>query len=328
MGPSSFDDAAPPVDRLAELEKTLALIGLDAETIAPLVAPVVDVPLPPDRVPKLDPDELLRRQLEAGESWTLAGARTQPAVLAFEDLQWFNSASLALLASRADSGAQAPLFVVGTARPEFRAPWPLRAHHALLALAPLDPPEVRLMVRALASPRELSKDDDVVVSQPAKRRRASLRRGSHAAVSQARRTRPASWRSLRRSSSRWRRGLGEAREIAEIGAVLGRVFDYALLRDVADLPEAALQASLERLCEAGILIPKCSPPDSAYRFKHALIRDAAYENLLRSRRQTLHLRAAELLRDPDRAIPAPDAIARHIAWAEKAAKEIDEDAED
>jgi len=105
MGRRRFDAAAPPADRLAELEKTLTQLGLDAETIAPLVAPLVDVPLPSDRVPKLDPDELLRRQLAGGESWVLASARTQPAVLAFDDLQWCDSASLAFLAALADRGA-------------------------------------------------------------------------------------------------------------------------------------------------------------------------------------------------------------------------------
>ncbi|HKN27017.1 MAG TPA: hypothetical protein VJY34_03695 [Roseiarcus sp.] len=64
------------------------------------------------------------------------------------------------------------------------------------------------------------------------------------------------------------------------------------------------------------------------RFKHALIRDAAYENLLRSRQQALHLRAAELLRDRKRAIPGPDRIARHVAGADKAGHEHGEDAED
>ena len=95
------------------------------------------------------------------------------------------------------------------------------------------------------------------------------------------------------------------------------MFDYSLLRDVADQPEAALQASLERLSEADIVVAKGDSPDSAYRFKHALIRDAAYESLLRSRRRALHLRAPELLRDPTRAIQEPDAIARHIAAAER-----------
>ena len=185
------------------------------------------------------------------------------------------------------------------------------------------------MVRALASPREFSKADFGIVSERSdgvplyveEVARVLLERGGQACLEAIP---PGLHQSLAARLDR----LGEAREIAEIGAVLGRVFDYALLRDAADLPEAALRASLERLSQADILVARGVPPDSAYRFKHALIRDAAYENLLMSRRQALHLRAAELLRDPERVIPEPDSIARNIAGADKAGQELDEDADD
>ena len=91
--------------------------------------------------------------------------------------------------------------------------------------------------------------------------------------------------------------LGEAREIAQIGAVLGREFAYGLIRDVADADEPALQASLDRLAEADLLFVEGAPPEASYRFKHALVQDAAYDSLLKSRRQALHRRAAEVLRD-------------------------------
>jgi predicted ATPase len=91
--------------------------------------------------------------------------------------------------------------------------------------------------------------------------------------------------------------LGPAREVAQIGAVIGRGFSYGLLRDVTGLEDAPLQAALERLAEADILLVQGLPPESDYRFKHALIQDAAYENLLKSRRQVLHRRVAEILRD-------------------------------
>ena len=83
--------------------------------------------------------------------------------------------------------------------------------------------------------------------------------------------------------------LGPAREVAQVGAVLGRDFVYALLRDVAEIDEPALQASLERLADADLLFVEGAPPEAKYRFKHALIQDAAYDSLLKSRRQTLHL---------------------------------------
>ncbi len=129
--------------------------------------------------------------------------------------------------------------------------------------------------------------------------------------------------------------LGAAREIAQIGAVLGRSFSYALLRDVASvaavadrgsaglseagyrgLGEAELQSALERLAEADILFVEGDGPQANYRFKHALIQDAAYESLLKSRRQALHRRTAEVLCDePERAAAEPEVIAHHFTQA-------------
>ena len=79
--------------------------------------------------------------------------------------------------------------------------------------------------------------------------------------------------------------------------MIGRGFSYPLIRAVAEMEDTALQAALERLAEADILLVQGLPPESEYRFKHALIQDAAYENLLKSRRQVLHRRVAEVLRD-------------------------------
>ena len=91
--------------------------------------------------------------------------------------------------------------------------------------------------------------------------------------------------------------LGSARETAQIGAVLGRGFSYALLQSVAGLDEGALQSALERLAEADILFVEGDGAQATYRFKHALIQDAAYDSLLKSRRQALHAQAAEILRE-------------------------------
>ena len=106
--------------------------------------------------------------------------------------------------------------------------------------------------------------------------------------------------------------LGEAREAAQIGALLGREFAYSLLRDVAEVGEDAL----DRLVEADILFVEGTGPQANYRFKHALIQDAAYESLLKSRRQALHGRAAEILvGQPERAAAEPEAIAHHFTEA-------------
>jgi predicted ATPase len=110
--------------------------------------------------------------------------------------------------------------------------------------------------------------------------------------------------------------LGPAREVAQIGAVLGRDFAYPLLRDVAEIDEPALQTWLDRLADADLLFVEGAPPQASYRFKHALIQDAAYGSLLKGRRQALHRRAAELLRhDPERSAASPELIAHHFTQA-------------
>jgi predicted ATPase len=111
--------------------------------------------------------------------------------------------------------------------------------------------------------------------------------------------------------------LGPAREVAQVGSVIGHSFSYSLLRTLAGMEDAALQAAVEQLAEADILLVQGVPPDSDYRFKHALIQDAAYENLLKSRRQGLHRRVAEILRDrfPDIAAAEPEVLAHHFTQA-------------
>ena len=120
MGPTAVWPDAPAEQRLADLEDTLRLIGLDPAEHAPLLAPLVDIPLPPGRAANFQPGELRRRQLAAMTAWVLAGARSQPVVLAFEDLHWADPTSLDLLRAFADRGAQAPMLLLATTRLEFR----------------------------------------------------------------------------------------------------------------------------------------------------------------------------------------------------------------
>jgi predicted ATPase len=299
---------------LADLENTLGLIGLNPTEYAPLLAPLVDVPLPEDRVAKFAPEELRRRQLAAMAAWILAAARTQAIVLAFEDLHWADPSSLDLLRTLAERGAQAPLLIVATARPEFRAPWSVRSHHSVISLSPLDSAETAKMVRDLSSRHALPKDIVEGVSERTggvplfveEVTRLLLERGEQGG---AQAIPPTLQQSLAARLDR----LGVAREIAQIGAVLGRGFSCALLQSVAGLDEGALQSALERLAEADILFVEGHGAQATYRFKHALIQDAAYDSLLRSRRQALHRRAAEILRDS--ASPEPEAVAHHFTQA-------------
>ncbi len=317
--------------RLADLENTLTLIGLDAAEYAPLLAPLVDIPLREDRRAKFAAEELRRRQLAAMTAWFLAGARTQAVVLAFEDLHWADPTSLDLLRALAERGAQSPLLVVATTRPEFRAPWAMRSHHGVISLAPLDRGQVRRMVGEIASLHTLS---DEMIDGVGERTggvplfveevtRLLIERDAQGAQAIP----PTLQQSLAARLDR----LGEAREVAQIGAVLGRDFSYRLLSAVAaaddrrpsvaavadrgpagGVGDPALQSALDRLTEADLLFVDGAPPAAAYRFKHALIQDAAYDSLLRSRRQALHRRAAEALRDAN---AEPEAVAHHFTEA-------------
>ena len=231
----------------------------------------------------------------------LAGARSQPAVVAFEDLHWADPTSLDLMRALAERGAQAPLLLVATTRPEFRPPWSVRSHHSVISLSPLDRAQVAKMVGELASRHALSRDVIEGVSERTggvplfveEVTRLLLERGVEGG---AQAIPPTLQQSLAARLDR----LGPAREIAQIGAVLGSGFLVcAALRTVAERGdgERGCKSALERLAEADILFVEGDGPQANYRFKHALIQDAAYESLLKSRRQALHRRAAEILRD-------------------------------
>ena len=313
-GRQRFGADLPTEQRLADLENTLGLIGLDPTEYAPLLAPLVDVLLPEDRAAKLAPEELRRRQLAAMTAWILAAARTQAVVLAFEDLHWADPTSLDLMRALAERGAQAPLLIIATARPEFRPPWSVRSHHSAISLSPLDRVQIAKMVRELSARHALPRDIVEGVSERTggvplfveEVTRLLLERGEQGG---AQAIPPTLQQSLAARLDR----LGSARETAQIGAVLGRGFSYALLQSVAGLDEGALQSALERLAEADILFVEGDGAQATYRFKHALIQDAAYDSLLKSRRQALHRRAAEILRES--ASPEPEAIAHHFTQA-------------
>ena len=304
--------------RLADLESSLAQVKLDPAENAPLLAPLLDIPLPKERAPSLGPEELRRRQLAALTGWVMAGARVQPVVPAFEDLHWADPTTLDVLRGIAERGALAPLFIVATTRPELRPPWSIRSHHGTISLAPLDGFQVREMVSELAARHALSRE---VVEGVAARTggvplfveevtRLLLERGEQGGIQSI----PAT---LQQSLMARLDRLGPAREVAQIGSVIGRGFSYGLLRALAGMEDAPLQAALERLAEADILLVEGLPPDSDYRFKHALIQDAAYENLLKSRRQVLHRRVGEVLRDNFAATASaePEVLAHHFSQA-------------
>ena len=316
-GRQRFGADEPAARRLVDLENTLRLIGLDPAEYAPMLAPLVEISLPEERVSKLAPEDLRHQQLAALTAWVLAGAHSQPVVLAFEDLHWADPTSLDLMQALAERGAQAPLLILATARPEFRPPWSLRSHHSVISLAPLDRAGVARMVDHISPRHALPRE---VVESVSERTggvplfveevtRLLLEPGQAGGLQAIPPT-------LQQSLAARLDRLGEAREVAQIGAVLGRDFTYSLLRAVGGVDDPALQSALDRLAGADLLIAEGAGHEANYRFKHALIQDAAYESLLKSRRQALHRRAAEIRRDqPDGAAAEPEVIAHHFTEA-------------
>jgi predicted ATPase len=218
----------PAERRLAELESTLAQLKLDLAENIPLLAPLFDIPALPEIKPTSAPEELRRRQLNALTNLVITSARTQPVVLAVEDIQWADPTTLELLHSFAERGAFAPLFVLITARPEFRPPWLMRSHHSSISLAPLDDDQVRHMVGELAAQRALPAD---VIESVTERTggvplfveevtRLLLERSDVRVVP------PTLQQSLTARLDR----LGSAREVAQIASVIGRDFSYPLLQ--------------------------------------------------------------------------------------------------
>ena len=164
----------------------------------------------------------------------------------------------------------------------------MRSHHGTISLAPLDRSQVRDMVTELSARHALPRDvmEDVAARTGGvplfveEVTRLLLERGEQGGVHAIPPT-------LQQSLTARLDRLGPAREVAQIGAVIGRDFFYSLLRDVAGIADAPLQTALERLVEADILLVQGLSPESDHCFKHTLIQEAAYENLLKSRRQAL-----------------------------------------
>jgi class 3 adenylate cyclase len=238
-GRQRFGGADVPAEqRLADLENSLGQMKLDPRENAALLAPLLDIPLPPDRALVLPPEELRRRQLAAQTTAVMASARVQPVVLAVEDLQWADPTTLELLRGIAERGAMAPLFVLITARPEFRPAWGMRSHHGTISLTPLDRQQVRRMVGELAARHALPKE---VVDGVAERTggvplfveevtRLLLEHGEQGGIEAIPPT-------LQQSLTARLDRLGPAREVAQIGAAIGRDFSYGLLRAVAGMED-------------------------------------------------------------------------------------------
>lgn len=303
-----------PEARLAALEQSLARAGLEAVEAAPLIAEMLDLPKNSYTPSALPPDERRRRLLRVLAQWTLGATHNLPLVLVVEDLHWMDPSTMELVQILAEQLATARLLLVCTARPEFRPPWPPRAHHALITVNRLSARQTRELVEGVTAKSGL----------PAAILDAVIRRTDGVPLFAEELTRlmvdggdrregrdiPAT---LLDSLTARLDELGGARDVAQLGAVLGREFSYELIRAIAPMTELDLLSGLERLANAELIYVRGAPPEATYLFKHALILDAAYAALLKSRRRELHAGAARAISQdfPALAESRPEVLARH-----------------
>src|SRR5712692_1428275 len=255
----------------------------------------------------LSPQRKREKLFEALLCQLEAEARHRPVLMVFEDAHWIDPTSREFLDLTVDRVRRLPVLLTITFRPEFQPPWGGRSHVTSLALNRLDERDGEALVQTLAGNAALTADiiaeivertDGVplFVEELTKAVLEGAGQGDQVAAvlgtaSLAALSVPAT---LHASLMARLDRLGPAaKEIAQIGAVLGREFTYELMDHVAARPD--LDVALGQLGDAGLLFCRGVPPQSSYLFKHALVQDAAYSTLLRGRRQELHARVAAVL---------------------------------
>ena len=327
------DTLQAKLDKLDAMRARAAIRVEDAVPFAELLS------LPNDgRYPALEPDPQQRRQraLELLNLQIEALARSSPVLITFEDVHWIDPTSLEALGRVVERIAALRALLIVSFRPEFEAPWIGRPHVTALTIGRLVRREVDAMIDRVVGnkfiPASLRQDiierTDGIPLFVEEMTKAVLEAGAEgdgqrmvAAVPSTALAVPAS---LHASLMARLDRLGAAKEVAQIGAAIGREFSHALLAAVVRRPEAELSSALDRLSGSGLLFRQGVPPHATYLFKHALVQDAAYGTLLREPRRALHARIAETLESQfvEIAESRPELLARHCTEAgliEKAA---------
>ena len=316
----------------AKLDKLDSLL---AESLAPredvgLLAEMLSLPND-GRYPTLElaPNQRRQRTLEALITQIEALARRNPVLMIFEDAHWADPTSLEVFGRSVDRIRALGVLLIVTYRPEFEPPWVGQPHVTTLTLNRLGQREIAAMIDHVTGNKPLlaSIRQDIVERTDGiplfieEMTKAVLEAGGPDDAERAVASIPAPSlaipASLHASLMARLDRLGSAKEVAQIGAVIGREFSHALLAAVARKEEGVLQAALDGLIGAGLLFRQGVPPHATYLFKHALVQDTAYSTLLRERRRGLHARIAEVLETqfPEIAESQPELVARHYTEA-------------
>jgi class 3 adenylate cyclase/predicted ATPase len=330
----SYDDSIEA--KLKKLDVLLAK-SLTPATDAALLAELLSLPND-GRYPTIEmsPQQRRQRTLEALVNQIVALAELSPVVMIVEDIHWVDPTTLEVLGRGVDRIKSVGVLLIMTYRPEFEPPWIGRPYVTVLTLNRLGERDIAFMIDRVAGNKALSETlrQDIIertdgiplfaeemTKAVLEAQTESNAQRIAAAVLPSVLAVPAS---LHASLMARLDRLGPAKEVAQVGAAIGREFSYPLLANVVDKPEANLQSALDGLIKAGLLFGQGVPPNATYLFKHALVQDAAYGTLLRDARRALHARIADTLERDfiDIAENQPEILARHCTEAgliEKAA---------
>jgi predicted ATPase len=278
-----------------------------------------------------------RRTLDTLAAWLLSVSAREPAVVVLEDLHWIDASTRELLRMLVEQSATAGMLLLLTSRPGLEAPWPSRSNVTHLTLHALTPAQVGAMVARLAGGKAVpvevcrhvvAKTDGVPLFVEELTKAVLESELFRETPASCERTDPhpsfAIPTTLQDSLTARLDRLGPIKEIAQLGAVLGREFSYELLRAIAPMDATFVDRALRELVRADLVHPRGVAPHATYRFKHALVQEAAYHSLLRSHRQEAHARIVHVLRErfPERVAAAPEELGRHCAEAGLTAEAI------
>jgi class 3 adenylate cyclase/tetratricopeptide (TPR) repeat protein len=323
------DDTAE--QRLDKLVAVLSRATDDLGEAVPLLAALLSLPTGERYAPlELTPQKQKEKTLQALVAQVEGLAARQPVLMLFEDAQWSDPTSLELHDLIIDRVPALRVLLIVTFRPEFAPPWTGRPHVTSVTLNRLPRRQRAEMIAGITGGKALP---DEIAAQIIDRtdgvplfveeltkavvessmltdagdRYTAATPGTPLAI-------PAS---LQASLLARLDRLAPVREVAQIGAALGRQFSHELIGAVAALPQPQLDNALAQLVRAELIYRRGTPPDAGYTFKHALVQDAAYSTLLRSRRQQLHARITATFEDRFKEIVAvqPALLAHHCEEA-------------
>ena len=305
--------ANDPIEVL--LDKVEALLArADGREAAPLITDLLGLDGEARYGPlNLTPQMQRARTLEALVAQMLGLAARQPVTVILEDVHWIDPTTIELIEQCLDRIADARVLMLLTSRPDQQPALAGHPHVSRLTLNRLGRPGVVAIVTRIGGDRLPSETIDAIVARTdgvplfvEELTKAVLETGETAI--------PAS---LHDSLIARLDRVPEVKEVAQIAACIGREFTHRLLAAVAPVSENLLAQAVDQLVSSELVFRRGTPPEASYTFKHALVQDAAYQSLLKSKRQQLHARIAQVLEEElrDRETVQPEILARHLTDA-------------